>query len=115
MSNMLIVIVGSELGCAQEILIIVSMLSVPSVFYRPKERADQSDAVREKFFVPESNHLTLLLLHIYQQWRTHGYRADWCSQHFIHIMAMRKVREIRAQLLDIMGQNSMSVESCGTN
>jgi pre-mRNA-splicing factor ATP-dependent RNA helicase DHX38/PRP16 len=47
------------------------MLSVPSVFYRPKERVEQSDAAREKFFVPESDHLTLL--HVYTQWKSNGY------------------------------------------
>jgi len=46
-------------------------------------RAEESDAAREKFFVPESDHLTLL--HVYQQWKTNGYRADWCSQHFLQV------------------------------
>lgn len=40
-----------EYKCSAEMLTIVSMLSVPSVFYRPKERAEESDAAREKFFV----------------------------------------------------------------
>lgn len=69
------------MGCANEVLTVVSMLSVPSVFFRPPDRAEESDAAREKFFVPESDHLTLL--HVYQQWKTNGYRADWCSQHFL--------------------------------
>ena len=74
-------LVGAELGCADEVLIIVSMLSVPSCFFRPPDRAEQSDAAREKFFVPESDHLTLL--HVYQQWKNNGYRPDWCSDHFL--------------------------------
>lgn len=59
-----------EMRCSAEVLTIVSMLSVPSVFYRPKERAEESDAAREKFFVPESDHLTLL--HVYTQWKSNG-------------------------------------------
>ena len=74
-------LIGSQLGCANEVLTIVSMLSVPSVFFRPPERAEESDSAREKFFVPESDHLTLL--HIYQQWKNNGYRGDWCSDHFL--------------------------------
>jgi pre-mRNA-splicing factor ATP-dependent RNA helicase DHX38/PRP16 len=46
------------------------MLSVPSIFYRPKERAEQSDAAREKFLVTESDHLTLL--HVYMLWKSNG-------------------------------------------
>ena len=45
----------------------MSMLSVPAIFYRPKGREEESDLAREKFLVPESDHLTLL--HVYQQWK----------------------------------------------
>ncbi len=48
--------------------IIVSMLSVPAIFYRPKGREEESDQAREKFQVPESDHLTYL--HVYQQWKS---------------------------------------------
>jgi len=51
--------------CTSELLTIVSMLSVPSVFYRPKDRETDADSAREKFFVPESDHLTLL--NVYNQ------------------------------------------------
>jgi hypothetical protein len=36
-----------------QVLVVAAMLSVPSVFFRPKGREEESDAVREKFFVPE--------------------------------------------------------------
>lgn len=106
-------IVSEDLGCSAEILTIVSMLSVPTVFFRPKDKQEESDAAREKFFVPESDHLTLL--HVYQQWKHNSYSASWCTEHFVHVKAMRKVREVRAQLLDIMKTQKMRVESCGTN
>ncbi|CAG8609438.1 28691_t:CDS:10, partial [Dentiscutata erythropus] len=111
LSKMLIV--SEELGCTAEILTIVSMLSVPSVFYRPKERMEESDAAREKFFVPESDHLTLL--HVYTQWKSHGFRDDWCIKHYIHSKAMRKAQEVRLQLLDIMKAEKMEIVSCGTD
>ena len=40
-----------EYGCSAEMLTIASMLSVPSVYYRPKERMEEADAAREKFSV----------------------------------------------------------------
>ena len=76
------------LPCAAQVLTIVSMLSVPSVFFRPPDRAEESDAAREKFFIPESDHLTLL--HVYQQWKNNGYRADWCSSHFLQPKGERR-------------------------
>ncbi|KAK0086647.1 hypothetical protein PV325_002823 [Microctonus aethiopoides] len=106
-------IVASQLGCTSEILIIVSMLSVPSVFYRPKGREEDSDSAREKFQVPESDHLTFL--NVYNQWKSNGYSSSWCNDHFIHAKAMRKVREVRQQLEEILKQQKMSVVSCGTD
>jgi len=68
MAKMLIASV--EYKCSVEMLTIVSMLSVPSVFYRPKERMEEADAAREKFNVPESDHLTLL--NVFNQWKSRG-------------------------------------------
>ncbi|KAJ3212239.1 DEAH-box RNA helicase prp16, partial [Clydaea vesicula] len=111
LSKMLIMSV--ELKCAEEILTIVAMLSVPSVFYRPKERAEESDAMREKFFVAESDHLTLL--HVYNQWKQNSFRDSWCNSHFVHSKSLRKAREVRMQLLDIMKSEKMEIVSCGND
>ncbi|KAF9568089.1 DEAH-box RNA helicase prp16 [Mortierella alpina] len=106
-------IVAEKMGCTAEIVTIVSMLSVPTVFYRPKERLEESDAAREKFFVPESDHLTLL--NVYTQWRSNGYRDDWCLKHFVQPKAMRKAREVRSQLMDMMKSEKMPYISCNTD
>ena len=93
-------IYAEELMCTCEILIIVSMLSVPGIFFRPKDREEESDNAREKFFVPESDHLTYL--NVFLQWKSNKYSSSWCNDHFIHPKAMKKAREVHAQLLDIM-------------
>ncbi|XP_077420453.1 pre-mRNA-splicing factor ATP-dependent RNA helicase PRP16 isoform X2 [Vanacampus margaritifer] len=111
LSKMLIV--SCDMGCSADILIIVSMLSVPAIFYRPKGREEESDQVREKFSVPESDHLTYL--NVYTQWKNNNYSSIWCNDHFIHTKAMRKVREVRSQLKDIMVQQRMNLMSCGSD
>ena len=99
-------------SCSDEMLTVVSLLSVPEVFYRPADRAEESDAAREHFFVPESDHLTLL--NVYQQWKRHNYSSTWCRDHFLHVKGLRKAREVRAQLMDIMKTQKMwPVRSCG--
>lgn len=75
MAKMLIVSVDYQ--CSSEMLTIVSMLSVPSVFYRPKERMEEADAAREKFNVPESDHLTLL--NVFNQWKSHGFVSRYSA------------------------------------
>ena len=99
---------GEASGCAGEILTIVSMLSVPPVFFRPAGREDDADQARERFFVPESDHLTLL--NVYTQWRQNQFRGEWCNRQFLHVKALRKAREVRQQLLEIMEQRNVSLD-----
>ncbi len=109
LSKMLITAIDYE--CTEEMLSIVSMLSVPSVFYRPKERQEESDLAREKFLVPESDHLTLL--NVYNQWRSHSYSEVWCTTHFVHPKALKKAHEVRLQLLDIFKTKKLKLCSSG--
>ncbi|KAL0957642.1 hypothetical protein HGRIS_001424 [Hohenbuehelia grisea] len=66
---------------------------------------------REKFNVPE--HLTLL--NVFHQWKNHLYRDDWAMRHFLHPNLLRKAREVRQQLEDIMKFQKMEIISVGTN
>ncbi|XP_024542250.1 pre-mRNA-splicing factor ATP-dependent RNA helicase DEAH7-like [Selaginella moellendorffii] len=104
-------LMGDELQCLSEVLIIVSMLSVPSVFNRPKERAEESDAAREKFFVPESDHLTLL--NIYLRAKENKFGTKWCNDHYLQRKGLLKAREVRSQLLDILEKQKIALSSCG--
>jgi pre-mRNA-splicing factor ATP-dependent RNA helicase DHX38/PRP16 len=97
--------------CSAEVLVIVSMLSVPSVFFRPKDREEESDAAREKFFVPESDHLTLL--NVYLRARQFRFDPAWCARHFLHAKGVRRAREVHAQLGDLMEQQRMEPRSAG--
>lgn len=107
----LVITSSSIYSCSEEMITIVAMLSVPSVFYRPKERLEEADAAREKFFVHDSDHLTLLT--VYQQWLFNGRRDGWCVKHFLHPKALRRAEEIRQQISDIMTSSKMAIQSCG--
>ena len=109
LSKMLIV--ASEMDCCEEVLTIVSMLSVPAIFSRPRGREEESDSAREKFQVPESDHLSYL--HVYKQWKSNNYSTVWCKEHFIHVKGMKKVREVQAQLKDILKALKMPIKSSG--
>ncbi|KAK8805481.1 hypothetical protein WA158_002137 [Blastocystis sp. Blastoise] len=106
-------VVSNTMGCTAEILVIVAMLSVPSIFFRPKDREEESDQAREQFMVPESDHLSYL--NVYLQWKKSGYSKNWCDDHFIHFKSMMKAREVRAQLLEFMKILKMPHVSCGSN
>ncbi len=108
-----LLIMASENGCAEEMITIVAMLSVPNVFYRPKERQEESDQARERFLVPESDHLSLL--NVYSIWKANGYRDYWCSKHFLHAKSLKRARDIRSQIHSIMTSQNLKTDSCGNN
>ena len=101
------------MGCSNEVLTIVAMISAGSPFFRPKDREEQSDAAREKFAVPESDHLTLL--NVFIQWKNNGCRGDWCNTHFLHHKTIQRARDIRAQLMDNMKSLRMSLSNAGSD
>lgn len=106
-------IVASKNNCSEELITIVSMLSVPQVFYRPKESEKESDSARERFIVPMSDHLTLL--NVYNQWVSNQFSSKWCEKHFLNFRSLLKAREIRNQLIKVMKKNKIPIISSGSN
>lgn len=104
------ILLSDKLKCSEEVVSIVALLSVPALFYRPKGRADEADASREKFAVPESDHLTLL--NVYNQWISNKCSPSWAARQFIHQKALIKVRSVRDQLVDIVRGQRLSIVSC---
>jgi hypothetical protein len=90
------------------------MLSVPSVFYRPKERMEESDAAREKFFVPESDHLTLL--HVYTQWKANGYVSFGNDLNYRFVLTNCLVTEMTGALaISYIPKQCEKLERCVLN
>merc|ERR1712141_546789 len=79
LSKMLIMSV--HLQCSDEILTIVSMLSVQNVYYRPKEKQELADQKKAKFNQPEGDHLTLLA--VYNAWKYSKFSDPWCFDNFV--------------------------------
>ncbi|KAF9024147.1 P-loop containing nucleoside triphosphate hydrolase protein [Hymenopellis radicata] len=109
MAKMLIASV--ELGCSEEILSVVAMLSVQSVFYRPKEKQGQADSKKAKFHQPEGDHLTLLT--VYNGWKAANFSNPWCYENFIQARGMRRAQDVRKQLLGIMDRYKHDILSAG--
>lgn len=108
-----ILISSVDFGCSEEVLTIVSMLSVENVFYRPKEKQAQADMKRAKFFQPEGDHLTLLT--VYQSWAANKFSNPWCFENFIQARQMNRAQDVRKQLVAIMERYKLPILSCGKN
>ncbi|KAG7836438.1 hypothetical protein KL943_002087 [Ogataea angusta] len=109
-----------EFKCSDEVITVIAMLSVPDIFYRPKEKRDEADRIKAKFHDYNGDHLTLL--NVYNKWSDADNPRLWCQNNFIHEKSMRRAREVRRQLLKIFDnldkrerQAESSVISCRGN
>ena len=103
-------IVSVEHGVSEEILSIAAMLQIgASIFYRPKERALHADNARVNFNRPGGDHLTLL--NVWNQWAETQFSTQWCFENFIQIRALRKARDIREQVANLMERVELEVAS----
>eukprot|EP00879_Flechtneria_rotunda_P012406 GHRR01012955.1.p1 GENE.GHRR01012955.1~~GHRR01012955.1.p1 ORF type:complete len:1206 (+),score=437.88 GHRR01012955.1:239-3856(+) len=108
-----VLIASVDLGCSDEILTILSMLSAQNIFYRPKEKQAQADQKRAKFFQPEGDHLTLLA--VYEGWKANKFSNPWCHENFIQARAMKRAQDVRKQLIAIMDRYKLELVSAGKN
>ena len=104
-------IASVDLGCSDEMLSIVAMLSLQNVFYRPKEKQTQADQKKAKFHDPHGDHLTLL--NVYNGWKQNKYANPWCFENFIQARSMRRAKDVRDQLVNIMQRYKHPIVSCG--
>ncbi|UKK01277.1 DEAD-box family helicase [Theileria orientalis] len=99
-----IIITSIDLGCLDELLTVVSVLSSPNIYLVENtvnsERENTSSLEREKFMVPESDHLSLL--NIYNNWKNNGYSQSFCNQYKLQYKSLKRSREIKTQLQDII-------------
>eukprot|EP00794_Sanderia_malayensis_P005734 gene5734-6435_t len=104
------IIASESYKCTEEILSIAAMLSVnASIFYRPKDKIVHADNARKNFFRFGGDHLTLL--NVYSSWVESGYSTQWCYENFIQFRSMRRARDVRDQLENLMERVEIELTS----
>lgn len=106
-----ILIMSVHLGCSEEVLTIVSMLSVQNIWFRPKDQQTQADSKKSKFNQVEGDHITLLC--VYNAWKNNNFSASWCRDNFVQYRSLKRAQEVRRQLLNIMDRHKLDILSCG--
>ena len=102
---------STEFGCAEEALSVVSMLSVESIFYSPRDKKEEAAQSRAKFHAYEGDQITLL--NVYNGYSQCGakQRNKWCRDHFINHRAMTRVESVRDQLKGYLTKLELPIDS----
>lgn len=105
---------AGELGCLEEILTIVALLSVESIWFTRSrggggggagngvrgshgERDEEAEASHALFRHPLGDHFTYLA--VYRAWEASGFSDAWAKEEFLRVRALRTARSVRSQLL----------------
>lgn len=89
-----------DLKCAPTVLTVVSMLSVPNIFYRTREKQEEADRMRRLFFQSEGDQLTLVA--VYDAWLAASKSEQWARAHFINFRGLNEAHDLRTQLEGIL-------------
>lgn len=101
-----------EFYCSNEILSIVSLLSVPQIFVRPASARKRADEMKALFTHPDGDHLTLLnVYHAFKGPQAQSNTRQWCHDHFLSLRALQSADNVRQQLQRIMERQEIDLIS----
>ncbi|CDR94615.1 ATP-DEPENDENT RNA HELICASE, putative [Babesia bigemina] len=96
--------------CTHELITICAMLGVGNnIFYRPKDKQLHADNARKNFFRTGGDHL--VLLNVYNQWEEAEFSVAWCYENYVQHKSLRRARDIREQLVELMKRVEVEVIS----
>ncbi|CDO92042.1 unnamed protein product [Kluyveromyces dobzhanskii CBS 2104] len=107
-----VMLIGSpEFSCSEEMLTIVAMLSVPSVFIRTSKDKKRSDDAKNIFAHPDGDHLTLLnVYHAFKSDEAYEYGVNkWCRDNFLNYRSLSAADNIRNQLERLMTRYNLEL------
>ena len=109
------ILAADKLGCVEEVLSIVSMLSEASaLFFRPKDKKIHADSARARFTIKEGgDHLTLL--NIWNQWVDSDFSYVWAKENFLQQRSLTRARDVRDQLAKLCERVEVTMSTVGAS
>ncbi|CAL8104551.1 unnamed protein product [Calicophoron daubneyi] len=102
------------LGCSEEMVIIVAMISARTIFAKTR-KSQREVAARARSIFYENNSDDLTWLNVFDEWDTNGCSKFWCRSYFLQIAGLHEAYAIFRQLLRIMDRHGLPVISCGSD
>jgi HrpA-like RNA helicase len=108
-------IAAEQIGCSEEILKLVSILSVENVFLgnsvgTGSDKREIAQMVRQKFVSPDGDHITLL--NVYRAYAGNKNSKEWCKENFLDIKNLKLAVDICKQLRDLCHRNNIQLINC---
>lgn len=106
-----VIFMSKEFGCTEEILTIISLLSVESVIFVPSKKRETAVEVHKKFQSNEGDHI--MLMSIYKSFKNVKGNKKWCTDNFVHHRNLLMAVEVRKQLSELCKHVGIPLKSCG--
>ncbi|CAF1614124.1 unnamed protein product [Adineta ricciae] len=103
---------ASDLDCLEEMLKLVSIMSVDTIFLTSSNLNEKMKMQRQKFTMNEGDHLTLL--NVYKSFISNKKNKEWCQANKINRRNLLRACAIRKQLRRICIELQLNIKSCGT-
>ncbi|CAG8510488.1 9023_t:CDS:10 [Cetraspora pellucida] len=104
-----VLIMSEQMSCTREVINIVSILSVDSIFFSPQDQRDHALDMKKKFISPLGDLITYL--NVLRSYETHKGDLDWCKQNFVNKRNMKHVISVRKQLIQLCTRMKISPTS----
>lgn len=102
---------AEQLGCTEEMLTIVALLTAENVFQIPstKDKLEEANQVHKKFQAPEGDLLTLL--NVWRAFRNSAGSPGWCRSQFLIPRHLNFAVEVRKQLIGVCHSAGVAINS----
>jgi pre-mRNA-splicing factor ATP-dependent RNA helicase DHX15/PRP43 len=87
MLSKMIITSSEKYNCTHDILSIVSLISVPNIFIRPRDQQMEADSAKMKFTCQDSDHITML--NAFNAFLNKGKDSDWCWANYVNYRALK--------------------------
>lgn len=108
-------IISEKYDVSEEIVTIAAMVSSgASIFYRPKDKQFQADSAHKTFQRHYAgDHISLMT--VFNDWKKSNYAKQFCFENFIQLRTIKRVRDMREQLIGLMDKVDLEIKSRETD
>jgi len=105
------ILAAGELGCGEEMLTIIALVTGESIFNLPgtKERREEAEQVHRKFAANEGDLVTLL--NTWRAYKSSNQSSQWCQEQYLVSRHLQFASEVRKQLVGLCHNSGVKLES----